>query len=162
MLSLLASCASQPVAVDQLWQLRGRLGLKTADEAASFNVFWRQNIESFDIHLSTSLGLSVAHIYGDPRHAVVELPKQGKFEAGSASELLAQHTGIDIPIESLVYWVRGEPAPGITFDRAKNEDSDVLQQLGWRIEYLKYENLLPKRIRFSRPDLRITLVVQSW
>jgi len=140
------------------WQMRGRVGIRTADDATSFSVRWRQQDQDFDIHLNGALGVSVAHIYGDDRSIVIDVPKQGRFEASNATQLLKDHTGLELPIESLRYWVRGIPEPGIAYERGDS----TLEQSGWHIEYLAFEGDDPVKMRLERPEVRIILVVNSW
>ena len=134
------------------------MGIKSTDKALSFSLVWRQQAESFDIRLNGTLGIAVAHVWGGSRGVTIEIPGEGRFEADSASQLLLQHTGLSLPIESLVYWVRGIPDPNAGFER---HDSTLLQH-GWQIEYLAFNGDEPTRMRFTRPEVMILLVVKSW
>ena len=161
--SLLTGCSSplsrptQDGATDQ-WQMQARVGIKTADEAGSFGLAWQQRSDSFELHLNGALGIPIAHVYGEPSGVRIDVPKQGSFEADNASDLLEQYAGLALPVESLQYWVRGGPAPNVAFEAAENS----LLQSGWTIEYLKYQDDLPVRIRLSSAAMRILLVVKSW
>lgn len=134
------------------------MSIRTTEEALSFSLAWIQQAHSYDIRLSGMLGVPVAHLYGSESGVTIELPSKGKYQADSASDLLFQHTGLVLPLESLRFWVRGDPLPGKTFER----DQSTLMQSGWKIEYLEYQGLDPVRIRLTRPDLSIMLVVKAW
>jgi outer membrane lipoprotein LolB len=45
-------------------------------------------------------------------------------------------------------------------------DEQGFSQAGWKVEYDRYTRagtlVLPEKIRLTRPDLRITLVVNHW
>lgn len=144
------------------WQLKGRVGLKTPQKSGSFNIFWEQQGDAFDIHLNTSLGLSIAHLKGSHEAGIqsvsIDIPKQGRFKAESAALLLKKHTGLVIPVASLRYWVRGDAAPGEYFEKHEN----ILSQLGWTIEYLEYEDELPVRIKLIQGEIKILLIVHQW
>jgi len=175
MFFILSGCASTSrfegvsdgdlVAKSESWLLKGRVGLKAPQRNGSFNITWKQQRDSFDIYLSTTLGLSIARIKGNsgtssdaPQYASIDIPKQGRFESDNAASLLQAHTGLVIPIESLQYWVRGEPAPEVYFEKHQN----TLYQLAWVIEYLEYKEELPVRIKLTRGDIRILLIVSRW
>jgi len=100
----------------------------------------------------------VAHIFGDEAGVAIEVPKRGRFTAGSASDLLYQHTGLILPLESLRFWVRGDAAPGSPFKR----DESSLRQAGWQIQYLAHNGTDPVRMKLIRPEVSIQLVVNSW
>jgi len=134
------------------------VGIRTTEDAASFSLTWVQQAASYDIRLTGTLGVPVAHLYADENGVTIELPSKGKYEAFSASDLLFEHTGLVLPVESLRFWVRGNPDPDLTFER----DQSTLIQSGWKIEYLEYEGPDPVRIRLTKPEVRIMLVVKAW
>ena len=154
------ACVSTPSITrdTDAWQMRGRVGIKMPNEALSFSVNWYQEPQSFDIRLSSTLGISVAHVYGDETSVAIDVPGKGKFQAESASELLERYTGLILPIESLRYWVRGNPAPGVQFQR----NGTLLRQSGWEINYLDFEGENPRHMRITKADIKVTLVVSSW
>ncbi|MFT7688728.1 MAG: outer membrane lipoprotein LolB [Candidatus Azotimanducaceae bacterium] len=166
-LSILTACVSQPSIVDggaedingdQVWRLKGRVAIQSGDESGRFNLNWFQQDEAFDIRLSSNLGLSIAHLQGDHRRASIEIPKRGHFEAQNAAQLLLEHTGLEIPIGSLRYWVRGIPSPEAGFER----EEGILRQSGWDIVYKQFEEDLPTRMTLTRPEVRIVLLVHDW
>jgi outer membrane lipoprotein LolB len=166
--SVLTACLSRPVtdsfesmrkSVDgEYWRLKGRVAIKSAEQNGAFNLNWLQQGEAFDLRLSTSLGLSIAHMKGDQDKATINIPKQGSYEASSAAELLFNHTGFVIPLRSLRYWVRGNPSPKIEYER----DGEVLKQSGWDITYEDFKEDLPVRMTLMRPEVRIILLVHDW
>jgi len=184
-LLFLSSCVSTPelsrgkVVSDKItttggWSLKGRVGLKMPQKSGSFNINWAQQGDGFEIYITSTLGLSIAHLKGsgrgDSRRASIDIPKRGHFEAASAALLLKDHTGLVIPIESLQYWVRGEPAPESIFEKKKDfknqegfeQQKDILIQSGWVIEYLAYEDELPVRIKLARGEVSVMLIIKEW
>ncbi len=119
---------------------------------------WLQQGQSFDIRLNGTLGIPVAHIVGGSERVTIDVPREGRFEADSASELLLRHTGLSLPIESLIYWVRGVPDPSADFEF---NDTTLIQR-GWKADYLEFKGDNPVKMRFTRPGIRILLVVSSW
>jgi outer membrane lipoprotein LolB len=161
---MLAACATRPVlegneiADDAVWALRGRIGISSDGQNGTFSVDWRQDGATFEISLSGPLGIGVARITGAPRKTVLEVPGETPVIAESADGLLQATIGLNIPVEPLRFWVRGLPAPG-PFERT----DDGLRQEGWTVTYLaKEEGGLPTRLRLSRPEARVTMVIKQW
>ena len=55
--------------------------------------------------------------------------------------------------------------PGVPAEtRAEGKRVKELRQLGWRIEYLAWDEVtgLPSRLQLSREDLSIRLAIEAW
>ncbi|MDY0206081.1 MAG: lipoprotein insertase outer membrane protein LolB [Pseudomonas sp.] len=150
------------------WQINGKLGIRSAKDSGSAVIFWLQRQDYFDIHLSGPLGQGSTRLTGRQGAVSLEVSNRGTFQASSAEELMQQQLGWSLPIENLLWWVRGLPAPHSKSKLQLNSDSLLanLEQDGWNIEYLSYrtENDLqmPERIKLSGADLNITLVIKQW
>lgn len=158
---MLASCSSlsprQPPDPDLLWSLNGRLAVITADRRGTFGLDWQQYGRDFEIDLLGPLGMGVARVVAKDGLVTLDVPGEKAITARNADALLASVTGLDIPVSPMRYWVRGKPAPG----RFERTDAGF-RQLGWTIEYLTFEGELPVRMKVSRPEARLTLVVRRW
>ena len=81
---------------------------------------------------------------------------------------MEQHTGWVIPIHQLLYWVKGIPAPHGKSSKTHNEFGtlDTLTQNGWTLQYDRYgtalNTLLPQKIKISKGDLKVTLIIKEW
>ena len=150
------------------WQINGKLGIRSAKDSGSAVIFWLQRQNYFDIHLSGPLGQGSTRLTGRQGAVSLEVSNRGTFQAPSAEALMQQQLGWSLPIENLLWWVRGLPAPQSKSQLQLNNDSLLasLEQDGWHIEYLSYrtENGLqmPERIKLSGADLNITLVIKQW
>ncbi|MBV1878894.1 MAG: lipoprotein insertase outer membrane protein LolB [Pseudomonadales bacterium] len=168
-MSLLTGCVAPQVVAPQVvapqidsppdnWHMQGRVGIRMPTETLSFSINWRQELENFDIRLSATLGIPVAHLVGGPGGVVLKMPGKAEVSAAGAAELLKQHTNLDFPVEYLRYWVRGKPAP----NHAYQTQQDRLAQASWVIDYLDFDGPLPKRLRLNNGQIVINLVVSRW
>lgn len=150
------------------WQISGKLGIRSQQESGSAVLFWLQRQDYFDIRLSGPLGQGSTRLTGRQGAASLEIANRGTFQANSAQALMQEQLGWSLPVENLLWWVRGLPAPHsksqVTLDN--NSLLAQLEQDNWLIEYLGYRSenglQLPERIKLSGAGLNITLVVKEW
>lgn len=150
------------------WQINGKLGIRSEQESGSAVLFWLQRQDYFDIRLSGPLGQGSTRLTGRQGAVSLEVANRGTFKASSAEELMQQQLGWSLPVENLLWWVRGLPAPHSRSQVQLDSNSLLakLEQDQWQIEYLSYrtENglQLPERIKLSGAGLNITLVIKEW
>lgn len=157
-------------AVDPLdsWTLQGKLGVKAPSESGSGTVLWLQQRDYYDIRLSGPLGRGATRIQGDDRGVTLDIAGQPTLTAESAEDLLEQQIGWRLPVENLLWWVRGLPAPDSPSRLQLNPDSRLarLAQAGWTVEYSRYQEVegvqLPQRLQLSGHDMLLTLVITRW
>lgn len=151
----------------QEWKVQGKIGVRTADEAGSAYIDWNQAQDSFYITLSGPLGQGTTFVTGNPTGARLE-NSDGNWIAESPDQLVLEHTGWQIPISNLLYWVKGMPAPGNKPTLTHNEMGTLatLQQDGWNLTFDQYSpqlgTLLPCRIRAQKDQLKVTLIIKRW
>lgn len=151
----------------QEWQVQGKIGVRTADDAGSAYIDWNQAQDSFYITLSGPLGQGTTIVSGNPTGARLQ-QSEGTWIAESPDQLVLDHTGWQIPISSLLYWVKGMPAPGSQPVLSHNELGTLasLQQDGWQLTFDQYSQqlgtLLPHRIRAQKDTLKVTLIIKRW
>ena len=153
----LAACSHLTPQPGGGWQLRGRIAVRTAEDAVSFTIRWSQIQDQFDIRLSTTLGILVAHIYGDD-HGVTLVSDGDSYSANTAQVLLHQQIGLLLPVDDLRYWVRGKPAPTTSFQWLEN----TLCQSDWLIEYKTYKHGKPMKLKMTHARASITLAIKKW
>ncbi len=158
----------QLIAPLDAWQISGKLGIRSPQESGSAVLFWLQRQDYFDIRLSGPLGQGSTRLTGRQGAASLEIANRGTFQAHSAEALMQQQLGWSLPVENLLWWVRGLPAPH-SKSQVKLDNNSLLAQLqqdDWLVEYLSYrtENglQLPERIKLNGAGLNITLVIKEW
>ena len=150
------------------WTLQGKLGVRAPTESGSGTVLWLQQQEEYDIRLSGPLGRGATRIQGNDHGVTLDIAGQPPVSASSAEALLEQQVGWRLPVEHLLWWVRGLPAPGSPSRLQLNPDSQLarLAQAGWTVEYSRYQQIdgvqLPQRLQLSGYDMLLTLVITRW
>lgn len=151
----------------QEWQIKGKIGVRTADDGGSAYLDWSQSFDSFYILLSGPLGQGSTIVSGNPYGARLE-NSEGTFISDSPEQLIMEHTGWAIPIHQLLYWVKGIPSPHGKSTQQHNELGALksLQQAGWSLEFDRYGNalgtLLPQRIKIEKEGLKVTFIIKEW
>lgn len=172
---LLISCASQPphkipTSVNELrfWSAEGKISIRYQDNTQSAYFQWRNQGEHYTIRLHGPFGQGAAILERD-RHGVHLQSDNGKQTADSAETLLRNSLGWSFPISDMNWWVRGLASPNAPVEHLQKTDNDLvqqLQQLGWNIEYRKYQQIqqltLPYKLVASRQNLTITLLLKQW
>jgi outer membrane lipoprotein LolB len=169
---LLAGCAAieqQPAPSGpggDAFYLSGRVSVKYAAEAVSGKISWQHDPASDDLLISNPLGQGVARIVRRDGQASLTTSDQKLYQASDVESLTAQVLGWRLPLAGLPDWVRGRAAAGTPAEERLDSAHRLaeLRQSGWLVEFLDY-NLaygLPQRLRLSRDDVEIRLVVDEW
>lgn len=157
-----------PQAAAQLehWSAEGRIGIRWSDDSQSANLNWEQEQEHYRIRLSGPLGQGGLRITGSDQG--VSLQQSGEDEihrAATPEALMQQLLGWNLPLTQARFWIRGIPAPD-TRSLPLDDGSRGFTQAGWRIEYPRLMpalgTVLPEKLRLTRDDLRITLIINEW
>jgi outer membrane lipoprotein LolB len=150
------------------WFARGALGVKSADEGFNAAFTWRQQGEHYVITLTGPLGGGAVRLRGAPGEIHLKTQQGEQQRASDPEALLFEQTGLLLPVSQLYYWIRGLPAPGLTYT-AEWYDYHYLRQLkqaGWQIDYASYQPvrhyLLPKKITLFHQALRLRIVIRQW
>jgi outer membrane lipoprotein LolB len=166
-LALLGACAtlSEPpeTQVAGGFELSGRVAVRYAKEGASGRIAWRHAPQSDELLITSVLGQGLARLRRTGQD--IELFANGReYRATDAEALTEEVLGWRIPLDGLPYWVQGQAAPG-SEAQMQREDSGRLTHLrqdGWSVEYQEYQAQRPLRMRLSRPELEIRLIVDEW
>ena len=169
---LLAGCAAieiQPetaVPVGDAFTLSGRVSVKYGAEAASGRITWQHDAVSDDLLFSAPLGQGVARIVWRDAVASLTTSDQKLYQADDVETLTEQVLGWRLPLAGLPDWVRGRAAASAPAQTQLDGSQRLaeLRQSGWLVEFLDYaaESGLPSRLRMSRQDVEIRLVIDQW
>ena len=188
LVSILSSCASVSEQVSQQpadwetrlqqhqqindWTIKARLGVQTEFEGGSFDVFWQQLADVYEIRLIAPLGQGAVQIAGDNGGVTIRLADGQTEYSQDADELFAAMTGLSLPVSGLQDWLRGMPILGEEIQNISwNEHGQLykLEQRGWRVEMDRYKAItgydLPHAFYLERedsPELSVRLLVREW
>ena len=149
------------------WEIKGKIGVRTSTDGGSAFIEWRQWNDQFKLRLSGPLGQGATFIEGGTDYATLS-SNQGKFSSHSPEALVFEHTGWDIPIENLVFWVKGIPADRGSYRSQVNASGTLerLEQLGWTLTFSRYTlalgHPLPQKIKIEKDDLTVILAIKQW
>ena len=188
LISILAACASLTEQVaepppdweDRLqqlqqidsWTIKARLGVQTETEGGSFDVFWHQQVDRYDIRLVAPMGQGAVHIVGDDGGVTISRADGRSEYSDNAEELFHAMTGLSLPVNGLHDWLRGIPIQHEAIRNISwNENGQLykIDQTGWRVEMGRYKVItgheLPHAFYLEqeqRPELSVRLLVREW
>lgn len=172
-LTFLTSCAIKSPRHDALpslnqWQVKGRLAVRTEEQAFSGNLHWTKNKDKQEFNLFGPFGKLYAALKEDSNGAELYLDGKGKRLAVNADVLIKEALGVDLPLSFLFYWVQGRPIPK-TPGEFKLDSRGRLESLkfrDWNVEYHNYQyygsRMLPSKIRIERPGQLLKLSLRDW
>ena len=164
---LACACATVPPPAPREGEFSvvGRVAVRYGAESATGRVTWRHSDLDDDLLIASPLGQGIAEITRrDGTYTLVTANGQ-RFDAADPERLTEQALGWALPLGGLPDWLQGRPLAGVAADvRYDGKQLAELRQQGWTIEYLGYEEAgrLPRRLRLTRGDLDIRLVIEEW
>ncbi|APC90848.1 MULTISPECIES: lipoprotein insertase outer membrane protein LolB [Francisella] len=151
------------------WQAKGVIGIIYDNQAESANYIYVQDDDNFSIKLYGPLGIGSVEIKGDANNVSLENSKDQKLTAKDPKSLMLEQLGWYVPVDGLKYWIKAIAIPGIRQTSKLNTNNllSKLSQNGWNISYSNYELVdskypLPTKIRMSRDNLILKIVIKSW
>lgn len=154
------------------WTIKARLGVQTETEGGSFDVYWQQLADSYEIRLIAPLGQGAVQINGDSNGVAISTADGQTEYSDDAEALFASMTGLSLPVTGLQDWLRGMPIQNVEMQHASwNEQGQLykLEQKGWRLEMDRYKNIddyeLPHAFyleREDRPELSVRMLIREW
>lgn len=154
------------------WQLTGKLAVRQPGDSGSAVINnWTQDNEQYRLALSSSfLGMGSTRLQGTPGFIELELPDGETYASSDPQGLIYAATGWELPIDALVWWVRGLPAPDGDFRLAFDSGGELaqIQQKGWTIRYERWRGFvdgqpdLPARLTARKGEKLVRLVISSW
>ena len=164
--ALLGACASLPgtgLPIPGGFELSGRVAVRHGKDAASGRIFWRHSNDADEVLITSPLGQGVARLNrkGDQFQLVTGDRKE--YRADNAEDLTEQALGWRLPLAGLSDWVQARPSPGRPAEVRGDVNRDLeLWQDGWHVAYEEFREGRPFRLRMSRENMEITLIVDQW
>lgn len=165
--ALIAACAQfepRPPDGPLEFQLAGRLAARYSGESFTGNVTWSHARQGDEMLISSPLGQGVARIVRNAEGVILRTAEPREYRADDAETLTQKVLGFRLPLLGLGDWVRARPADGQPFniERSAQGQVRVLEQRGWRIEYLEYDGERPRLMRLVYPGIELRFAVTEW
>lgn len=169
LLALLAGCAFVPVeqragtAYDR-FELTGRVAVRYGSEGATGRIEWQHSQADDEMLITSTLGQGIARITRRDGAVTLVTADRREYSASDAESLTERVLGWRLPLGGLPDWVQGRADPAYPARVRRDERSRIseLTQDDWRVEYQEYDGARPSRLRITRADLEIRLVVDEW
>ncbi|HBN53312.1 MAG TPA: outer membrane lipoprotein LolB [Stenotrophomonas sp.] len=156
-----------------MWSFQGRVAISKGRNGGNGRIDWQQRGDAYQVSLAAPVTRQSWQLSGGARQSVrLDGLEGGPRSGADAGQVLLQATGWEIPVERLAAWVRGMPAPGAVAPAYQGYDAAglprVLEQGGWRIDYLDWypqqgaRPALPRRIEAVNGDAKVRLIVDEW
>ena len=151
------------------WDAHMTVLAMTAQEKLKARLHWQQTEQGFTIKLRDFIGRTVAVVEGDAQGVVARTSKGQRYQGTDADSLLADLTGLKLPINGLKYWLQGLADPDQTLTQRTDDENQLplmIQQSGWTIHYAsyQYDEKVPmaKNITLDHQDIHLQLKIASW
>jgi len=145
-------------------EVLGRIAARYAGDGFTGNVDWRHARNGDDMLIGTPLGQGVARIVRNAEGVILRTAEPREYRASDAETLTQEVLGFRLPLVGLGDWVRARPADGQPFNIERSGEGQVrvLEQRGWRIEYLEYDGTRPRLMRLAYPGIELRFAVSEW
>jgi len=145
------------------FELSGRVTIRHSKEAASGQIFWRHSDDTDELLITSPLGQGIARINRERDEYRLVTGDNKLYRASDAESLTEQALGWRLPLAGLPDWVRGRASPERPAETRGEAGRDLeLRQDGWHVVYEEFRGGRPFRLRISREDLEIRLIVDRW
>jgi outer membrane lipoprotein LolB len=164
--ALLAACAALSEAPLPAggFEMSGRLAARHGKDGASGRILWRHSDNTDELLITSPLGQGIARLSREGGQYRLVAGNGREYRASDPEELTQDALGWSLPLAGLPDWVRGRASPGRPAELLRDAGGRVLElrQDGWRVDYEEFRDNLPSRLRLSREDLEIRLIVDRW
>lgn len=155
------------------WNMKGKVAMRYKVDNWSFGVDWlQQGKNSSVINIKNPFTGATVALLTQKNNKVSMKASDGKiYQDTNAERLLKKQTGIELPLEGLIYWARGITAPqypkGTTILDLMGRPKQI-SQANWLIKYRSYKgnayNSLPKKIILTRKKdaVYVNMVAKKW
>ena len=151
-----------------LWQLNGKLGVRSPEQATTANLQWRQNQQQYELKLSGPFGTGAVIAKGNQDS--IEVHHNSTSYTGDPQLLGMRALGVPLPVAAITWWARGLPSPNVSppinMVSGPGGIPKSFEQAGWQLSFSQFQPtagyLLPTRISGQFGDLSFKLVISNW
>ena len=146
------------------WALDARAAASIGTQGWQASLAWNQRGSTTELHLTGPLGLGASIV----RLSSEGLSIDGALPSEGARQILQQRLGVDLPLESLRFWLLGVPNPRAQSTITRNDQDRVKQliQSGWTVDIGRYlpvgGDWLPGQLTVQRGEVRVRIAIDHW
>ncbi len=144
------------------WSIDGRVAVQIPKDSFSASLFWRHRPGEEVLELSGPFGQGRTVIEVLPASVRVDDGRQSRIYHQPAEAVFRHYFSIAFPVHALSFWLLGlaDPAAPVVLN------NNGFVQNGWRIEYKQDQRVgdvfLPRKIRLSRQQTKIKIIIDQW
>lgn len=150
------------------WQIMGKLGVFTAEEKISLNLFWQQTGSDYEVIISDLFGSPILEMQKQGSTVWLRIEQEEEYWGRDPERLIQQLIGWHLPIEALPQWLLG--LPGHANYQLNNQGVIKKAQLEengqWLVDYAQYqywqERLLPRKLQISKKANKLKIIISDW
>lgn len=158
------------LAAIKVWRLSGRVAVSQDDSAWNLNLEWQQDGDEYEIILNGPFGAGKVKLIGNAYGVLLRDSDEKVFYADNAQTLLLEHTGVNMPVDGLRYWIIGLTSPQQQKTPVLDAEGrlDYLEDANWQVRFKRYTDVsgmqLPSKVFILEPhsDIDVRLVVDNW
>lgn len=160
------------------WTLRGKMAFISPESSLSATVNWNTDELDFNFRLTNVLGVTLVNLSSNDGSAVLKADGN-TYEGSDPAYLIYQASGLTVPVNQLLFWMKGLPLREDTYtvnDKGllKTLEGFCYQCEQWSVSYQNYmavENeqdqtvWLPRNVTLTSkydPNTRIKIKVYQW
>ncbi|WP_040975704.1 lipoprotein insertase outer membrane protein LolB [Necropsobacter massiliensis] len=155
----------------QSYRAAGQLGYISAKERFSTRFDWQyRNPQAYTLLLSSTISSSTLKFEMNPQGMTISDNKGNRRSEADAKMLLREIVGMDIPLEQLAFWLKGQPDTNADYQVGTNHllagFSYPLDGTRWTADYLNYHTeraiALPRDILLKNAAQTLKIRVDDW
>ncbi|WP_371372518.1 lipoprotein insertase outer membrane protein LolB [Thalassotalea aquiviva] len=153
------------------WTIKGKIAFLTTNDKQSANFYWQQQDDITHLKLTTFLGVSLLSLTHDGN--TYHLHSNGEhWQDDNLNTLLMHATGLNLPVSSLIYWLKGlkassddsilySPTTQLPLSLHANKNNQP-----WQVNYQHYTLVetyrLADKLTVVHPQLTIKMAIYNW
>jgi len=155
------------------WQISGKLALQVPHQAQPTKLqshvlrfTWQQQNDDFTLQLIGPLNIGSMRVIKQ-QQLTTFIQGDQRIESTNAEQLLFEQANLPLPLNSLSFWLIGQPSPKwpvILMD--VNSSIIGFTQQGWRLEYPEFipnqKYRLPRKIIAQHGHLKLRVAIHQW
>ena len=149
------------------WRIEGKIAFSDGSDGGSGKFNWQAEAGAIEVRLRAPLGQGSWRLNESANgEARLYSGKDDFVTAEDAEILVSRQIGWRVPWHALKAWLRVMPYQDTLANAQQLDNTWVINELGWRIEYKKWSDasgrLLPTRITARKKPYSIKLSIRKW